>query len=376
MPTADDPYEQVAPEPRDCGTPKPVTEARGRDPREETMSKRDAKNSKRSFDHARNTMWTIPPEDLCIIGGRKLPAEERGKLDTDDGDEHELYDPRIFDPLTEEFILNIDAFGVDTPVVISKIDDVPVVIFGKTRVRAARAANRRRKARGEPLISIDCKIKRGNTTSLLAAMIVENENRRDDGIPAKLDKLKRLMARGVSAKDASVIFGVKEQTVKGWLAFDDNATAETKKAAEAGRLSHTAAAALARIKDPDAQRAQLDRLLSTEGRVSKGAAREAAQGANGKKVAISIADKRTQRRLLSYVQNIPHGNAGEKTMAWWEGVEEALKLVVGEADVNPRLVNKVDELISLMKIELRAKRPRPSTKPGSAPNAEHDRRNA
>lgn len=288
-----------------------------------------------------------------------MPAAERGSIDTGDGEEHELYDPRILaEPLTEEFILNIDAHGVDTPIIIAKINDVPVVIVGKTRVRAARVVNRRRKARGEPPIKVDCKIKRGNTTSLLAAMIVENENRRDDGIPAKIDKLKKLMGRGVSAEDAAVVFGVKAQTVKGWLAFEDNATAETKKAARAGRLSHTAAATLARIKDPDAQRTQLDRLLSTEGRVSKAVANAAAQGVNGKKIMISATDKRTQRRLLTYVQNLSHGSASEKTMAWWEGVEDALKLVIGEEDVNPKLVGKLDELISLMKTELQARKPK------------------
>lgn len=303
-----------------------------------------------------NTMWTYDPDDLCVIGGKKLPAAERGSIDTDDDEEHELYDPRILEPLTEEFILNIDAHGVDTPIVIAKINDIPVVVFGKTRVRAARVVNRRRKARGEPPIKIDCKVKRGNATSLLAAMIVENEARRDDGILAKIDKLKKLMARGVAVEDAAVIFGKKVKTVKGWLAFEDNATVETKKAAESGRLSPTAAAMLAKIKDPDEQRKTLENMLAVEGRVTKDSAKSAAKAANGKKVAISVTDKRTQRRLLSYVQNIPHGSASEKTMAWWEGVEDALKLVVGEEDVNPKLVGKLDELISLMRTEAQAKR--------------------
>ena len=303
-----------------------------------------------------NTMWTFDPDDLCVIGGKKLPAAERGSIDTDDDEEHELYDPRILEPLTEEFILNIDAHGVDTPIVIAKINDIPVVVFGKTRVRAARVVNRRRKARGEPPIKIDCKVKRGNATSLLAAMIVENEARRDDGILAKIDKLKKLMARGVAVEDAAVIFGKKVKTVKGWLAFEDNATTETKKAAESGRLSPTAAAMLAKIKDPDEQRKTLEGMLATEGRMTKDSATSAAKVANGKKVAISVTDKRTQRRLLSYVQNIPHANASEKTMAWWQGVEDALKLVVGEEDVNPKLVGKLDELISLMRTEVQAKR--------------------
>ena len=101
-------------------------------------------------------------------------------------------------------------------------------------------------------------------------------------------------------------------------------------------------------------------MLATEGRVTKDSAKSAAKAANGKKVTISVTDKRTQRRLLTYVQNTAHGSsASEKTLAWWEGVEDALKLVVGEEDVNPKLVGKLDELISLMKTEAQAKKPRP-----------------
>lgn len=319
------------------------------------MSKNKKKSSKRSFDFARNTMWTIDPDDLCIIGGKKLLAPERGSLDTDDGEEHELYDPRILVPLAEEFVLNIDAHGVDTPILIAKIDDVAVVVAGKTRVRAARVVNRRRKGKGEPPLKVDCKIKRADATRLLGAMIVENENRRDDDVPAKLDKLKKLMGRGVSVEDCAIVFGVGVPTVKGWLAFEDNATAETKKAAAAGRLSHTAAATLARIKDPNEQRKALEDMLSTEGRTSRRTAQIAAKRVDAKKVT-GITDKRTQRRLLDVVQNTSHGNAGERTLAWWQGVEDALKLVTGEADVDARLVGKLDETIALVKTETRAKK--------------------
>ncbi len=34
------------------------------------MTAKKASKSKRSFDYARNTMWSIDPDDLCIIGGK------------------------------------------------------------------------------------------------------------------------------------------------------------------------------------------------------------------------------------------------------------------------------------------------------------------
>lgn len=320
--------------------------------------KNTSKNSKRSFDFARNTMWSIDPEDLCIIGGKLyLDGDERGPLDTNDDADHELFDNRICDPLTEEFVANIDALGVDTPIQIAKINDVAVVIAGKTRVRAARVANRRRKVRGEPSLKIDCKIKRGTTTSLFIAMIAENENRHDDNVLSKIEKLKKLQNRGISEEDCAVAMGVSLQSIKGWLAFDDNATDETKKAAKTGRLSPSAAATLARIKDPDAQRKQLADLLSSGGKVTQRAAKLAAKRAGASKI-VGVTDKKTLRRLLSEVQDTAYPGRSQHAMAWQQGVEDALKLVIGVDGVDARLTGKLDEVISLLKTEGRAKQKR------------------
>ncbi len=320
------------------------------------MSQAKASKNKRSFNFGRNTLWSIDPYELRIVGGKALPPEERGPLDTDDGDEADLHDSRLLVPLTAEYVNNIDAFGVDTPILIAKIDGVPTVIVGRSRVRAARIVNKRRKSRGEPLVKIDCKIKRGDGKTLLAAMISENEARRDDDVPTKIAKLKRLMNRGISAEDAGIIFNVGQQTIKGWLAFDDNAITETKKAVSAGRLSQTAAATLARVKDPAEQKKALDEMLSTEGRSSTRAARVAAKQVDRGKI-VGVTDKKTQRRLLEAVQSTPHPNASEKTSAWWQGVEDALQLIVGDDEkVDARLTGKLDEVYALMKTEDRAKR--------------------
>lgn len=309
-------------------------------------------NNRRGFDFARGNLWSVDPMDLCIIGGRCLSADERGPLDTNDGPTHDLYDERVAEALTEEFVNNIDAHGVDTPILIVKLNDVATVIAGRKRVRAARVVNARRKKRGEPPIKIDAKLKRASGSAILAAMITENEARTDDGILTKIEKLKRLMNRGVSIEDAAVHFNAKIATVKGWLAFEDRATAETKTAARSGRLSASAAAELAKVSDPDKQREKLASMIGSGEKVSARAARTASKIARGK--AAGVSDKKTQKKLLHVVQATSHPNVSEKTAAWWDGVEAALKLVIGDADVDMRLQGKLDETVSLMKTEKRA----------------------
>ena len=132
---------------------------------------------RRSFDFSRGNLWSIDPNELCIIGGNVLSEEEHGPLDTADGPEHDLFDERVSEALTEEFVNSIDAHGVDTPILIVRVENpdtgdvTAVVIAGRKRVRAARVVNKRRKKRGEPLIKVDCKLKRAAGSALLAAMI-------------------------------------------------------------------------------------------------------------------------------------------------------------------------------------------------------------
>lgn len=310
-------------------------------------------NNRRAFDFARGNLWSVDPMELCIIGGACLPAEERGPLDTDDEDTHDLYDERVAQPLTEEFVNSIDAHGVDTPILIVNFQGVAAVVAGRKRVRAARIVNVRRKKRGEPPIKVDAKLKRASGSGLLAAMITENEVRTDDDVLTKIAKLKRVMARGVSPEDAAIHFGVGLPTVKGWLAFEDNATTETKTAARTGRISASAAAELAKISNPDKQCEKLQLMLSSGGKVSARAARRASRIERGK--GGGVADKKTQKKLLSVVRDTKPTEHGA---AWWEGAKEMLRLILGDADVDQHLQRKLDEAIALLKTEGRGKAPK------------------
>ncbi len=168
--------------------------------------------TKKAFDLARNSIYVASPDELCIIGGQRLPANERGPIDTDHKKgEHELYDERLETiEVTDAEVANVDYYGVMEPVIIAKDPEtgVPVVVDGRGRVRRGRRANILRAQRGEPLLKIECKVIRSSGTRLLGAMIALNEVRNDDGPIVKLSKAKQLMERGVSEEDAAVTFGL------------------------------------------------------------------------------------------------------------------------------------------------------------------------
>lgn len=313
------------------------------------------KNSKKAFDLGRDTMWVADPNELCIIGGKSMKADERGPLDTDDGDEHHLYDRRILKPLNDEFKDDIFAHGVDTPITITKIDGITVVVAGRRRVRAARLANKRRVEQSLPLVKIRCAVKRDTMLGLLGTMIRENEGRDDDDVTAKIEKLKRYLNFGATVELASADFNVGLQTIKNWLAYEDNAVNATKKAVESGKISQTNGAALARIKDPEQQKKALDEVIvnTANGHTPRRAVQLAAKNAGTAHV-VGVNDKKTQRKFLEVIQHMPHPGASDKTMAYWEGSENMLKLILGEEDVDQRLIGKLEEVYALLKNEKRA----------------------
>lgn len=305
-----------------------------------TTDTADAKpTSKKAFDLARDSVYKADPLELRLVGGLDtLPDDQRGPLDTPRDESHVLWDPRLLDVVASETVHNIDAYGVLTPIIIAKIDGVPTVVDGRQRVRAARLANLLRKSRGEPTIKIACTVSRADETRLMGTMIATNEVRHDDDFGTKLYKLKRLLGRGVDIEDAAGTFGVSAAIAKSWLRFDDNAIDEVKKAVESGKLALSAGIEVARIKDPEKQKAALTTIetapaaaKSLGGKTSVKEARAAIKKATGKKGPTNATDKKTQRALLAHLQDKDHPKTtSERTIAWYQGVEDALMIVLGE----------------------------------------------
>ena len=284
----------------------------------------EAKASKKAFDFERTSMYVADPMELCIVGGQDLPPGERGPLDTDnDNLAHPLYDERIDLPLTEEFILNVNAYGVLVPISICKIDGLACVVAGRQRVRAARVVNARRKKSGEAPLKIECKIQRTNENRLLGVMITENEARQQDSHSVKMSKLRRLMERGVSAEDAAITFKIKPATVKSWLAFDDTASDALKIAVDDEKIPLTSGIELSRIKDPEKQKEALRGMLAgaekdkaSGKKTGKGnkktgvaAARKAAKKAQNPDSSGGLTNRRTQRKLLELIKKVDHPRA-------------------------------------------------------------------
>lgn len=301
---------------------------------------------KKAFDLPRDSVYSAEPiADLRIIGGAGILCEEEsGELDTEWEEGMPLKDlRRLKRPLDEEFCANIAFRGVNTPIIVAKIDDVATVIAGKSRVRAARRENHARLERGEELMRIRCIIQRDTSHSaLLATMVSENNARRDDELYDKIEKAKTMIDGGISEESVAKSFAVKQTTVRGWLDFDDHATDATKQAAKDGRIGASTAAELAKMHDPDEQnKALAELLIAPEPRARSARAAKMLRKSSSK--VGNASDRKTQTTLLTFMQNASHPRVSEKTIAWWEGAEEMLKLVMGAKDTDERLLKTLHE---------------------------------
>lgn len=201
----------------------------------------------------RGNTFRVWPEHLQIVG-----------LDTKDGPEHPLWDERIKMPIDESMVLSIMAHGVLQTVKVAVYDGVPVVIDGRQRVRAARLANERLKASGEPLVSVRVEGENGKKISeerLATAMVALNEIRRPDDVLVKASKAERMFARGLTIPQIALAFGVTAQCVRDWQQLAALAPA-VRKAVRDGLISAHAAAALADLPTEE-QVAKLEEILAS-----------------------------------------------------------------------------------------------------------------
>jgi ParB family chromosome partitioning protein len=321
-----------------------------------TTEGKKTNGSKRGFAEATYTSAPqFDPLDLVLIGGKALEGDERGPHDTDDGKEHPLWDRRTLEPLEEPFIANIDAYGVHTSIIVTKMDGKPTVIAGRQRVRAARVVNARRKKRGEAPIKVTATTRASSdatderiATTLLGPMTSENEGRRNDGILGKIEKLHRLKERGVSDADAAITFCVSPKTIAAWLAYDEGATKEMKRAVEAGKITISAATDIVRkLGEPEKQNAALEEVLAAvpsgarpSRREAKAAAKKATKGSEAN---VGVTEKRVQKKLLAYLKDLPHSNASVSTLSWWSGAEAMLELILGEDDADKKIVEALEK---------------------------------
>ena len=172
-----------------------------------------------------------------------------------------LYDERVHLPVSEALVLNIMHQGVIQPVVICKNPESGAVevAAGRQRVKAAREANRRLKAKGCEPVQVPAVVRRaGKPGDMAGVMVSENEIREADTPLGRAEKMRRLMEFGKGEEDLAVLFGCSVATVKSTLALLD-CTAAVRKAVDAGQINVSHARALAKL-PPEGQRAKVDEL--------------------------------------------------------------------------------------------------------------------
>ena len=308
-----------------------------------------AKN--KGFDFSRGDLWKCDPSELCIVGGKDvLSKEESGPLDTVEDKTDSLYDPRLRTvKITDEEVANTDAFGVIEAIEVIKRDGVPCVVNGRVRLRRARHVNALRKKRGDAPLSVPFIVVKGDDSHLMGMMLAANALRHDDSPAAKIANLSRYLQRGVKIEDAAMAFGIPVSTAKSWISYDEKATPAVKKAVESGKIEITAGVLLAR-KEPEAQAGALDEALAAgavakprkgqEGKASVSAVRKALKKGSGAS-AYEAPGKAELRKLLAFIMAEDHSKSSDKMKAWADGVECALRLVVG-----PEEGEKVDNRIA------------------------------
>ena len=157
----------------------------------------------------RQDLFLFDPDDIVLVTEKT----------------HPLYDERVNLPVKEWLVKNIMKLGVREPIEVRQNGTdaatgrlIVECVYGRQRVKAAREANRRLRELGNSaeLIKVPAKIVRGNDSTMTGVMISENEQRQDDDIVIKAQKLERYLALGNTMEDAEVIFGVTRDTLENW----------------------------------------------------------------------------------------------------------------------------------------------------------------
>lgn len=275
------------------------------------------------FEHAtRADAQSINPLYLCIVGGLALPEEERGPLDTEMDPNSPFHAHDLLRPLEARDVDDVYEQGVIAPIEVVRVkndgkDDIPVVNWGRGRVRKARLANIRRKKEGLPLIEVKFVVVRiANGIALLKRAFAENLRRKTFGLLDQIELAKQFLAHGASEEAAAKEIGIPFSRFKQVIAFEDHATPAVKEALRQDRLSPSAGFVLAAIEDPTEQDQKLAELLTAP----KPTVRRARELSG--KTEDAPPRRPLQKRLLARVDKHARGNE------WMQGARAALSWVL------------------------------------------------
>ena len=212
----------------------------------------------------------VDPNELIIIG-----------LDTDDGEEHPLYDERAFLETDNNLVANILVYGIQQPVLVSKEAGKLYVVDGRQRVKAARSAAERSESAGEYAVKVPTRESAGDDKRVAGIMVSTNEQRKQDTALSRAFKAARLLDLIGDIDEVCLAFGRSKTTIRNWLSLA-KADSRIHAAIKEKKLSTQAGVELSKLPREE-QVEQLEKLQAsmTSGRISEAVAKKAVQEATG-----------------------------------------------------------------------------------------------
>lgn len=276
---------------------------------------------------ARN-VWNFDPNDLVIIG-----------KDTDDGKDHNLYDPRIKLPLSEAMVLSIMAQGVLENVTVASIDGKPVVVDGRRRVLHAREALARlRKDDKEAALRVPATFRKDSDAGLFATMIIANSHRLNDHPVVEARKAEIMQQRhNASDDEIAKAFGWTTQTLRNRRKLLTLPEKVLRKV-QSGEISVTAATELAKM-DPEDATAAAEEMAEESGGSTHGQGRRARAAANpdaepviGKRQIKGILESEEAENLSDDTRRVLQWIVGEIKPVAIKGLSACIKAVQAAKD--------------------------------------------
>lgn len=183
-----------------------------------------------TLDTTRLSHLSMDPSSLTIIG-----------VDTKDGKEHPLWDPRINLPVNQAMVNSIKLYGIIEPVIGQTDGDKTIVVDGRQRVLHARLVN----AQGGS-VKVPVVMRRGDNKTLFGIARTTNAIRVEDSPINNAHNAQRMLDMGASETECAIAFGVSEQTIKEWTTLLD-LHPDVQSQVHSGELSQNAGLSLAEL---------------------------------------------------------------------------------------------------------------------------------
>lgn len=205
------------------------------------------------FNASRFDGFYMDPNEVVLVGGN-------GPNDVPRTPElAHLYDKRVEWKPDEGIVLSIMTYGVQEPVLVTKIGESAYGVDGRQRINCSREANRRLQAEGKEQIRVPVVVKKGDPSKLFGIAITANEARIDDTPVEKAEKIVQYMDMGRSEEEAAITFRMSVANLRQLIKVFDLAPAVLKMV-RSGELKTSAAIQLVDL-PPEEQIKKVEELL-------------------------------------------------------------------------------------------------------------------